>query len=241
MSRGGVVARAQLDTAVRVLHQEWHLSRHDPALDMTVTPVDLETFGRGSQPVIASFQPVVGRQAQRATGGSVEVAGLFGALGELADLQAVGGDVAQRGAAVGVAQRFRGCSQVAEGRHQAWDQPAVGAVAGQDGDGVGAGHGKAAVGEALEPRRRIAAENLAPGLPRLETAQDCHPDELIAHTLVEGGDTLIADDDFDRVGVRAPAAVGETEAIRLYYVGMDGVSQRLGMTHRRAARAGTFQ
>lgn len=65
-------------------------------------------------------------------------------------------------------------------------------------------------------------------------------DELIAWRSVER-DALTGGDDFDRVGARAPAAVGEDESIRLYYVGMDGVSQRLGMTHRRAATAGTFQ
>lgn len=65
-------------------------------------------------------------------------------------------------------------------------------------------------------------------------------DELIAWRSVERN-ALVAADDFDRVGTRAPAAIGETEAIRLYYVGMDGVNQHLGTTRRRAAAAGTFQ
>lgn len=64
-------------------------------------------------------------------------------------------------------------------------------------------------------------------------------DELISWRSVER-DALQAGDDFDRVGARAPAALSHPNSIRLYYVGMDGVSQRLGVTNRRAADNGMF-
>ena len=64
-------------------------------------------------------------------------------------------------------------------------------------------------------------------------------DELISWRSVER-EALQAGDDFDRVGARAPAALSHPNSIRLYYVGMDGVTQRLGVTNRRAADNGMF-